>query len=66
MKDLNREVCPRCGNQKLKSWTELTDDEKILVEKLPLSADFTMEERRRNRWCARCWHEFDSGGEATA
>ena len=66
MKDLNREVCPRCGNQKLKSWTELTDDEKILVEKLPLSADFTKEERRRNRWCARCWHEFDSGGKVRA
>lgn len=66
MKDLNREVCPRCGNQKLKSWTELTDDEKILVEKLPLSADFTKEERRRNRWCARCRHEFDSGGEVRA
>jgi ribosomal protein S27AE len=66
MKDLNREVCPRCGNQKLKSWTELTDDEKILVEKLPLSADFTKEERRRNRWCARCWHEFEAGGEVTA
>jgi ribosomal protein S27AE len=63
MKDLNREVCPRCGNQKLKSWTELTDDEKKLVGKLPLSAEFTKEERRRNRWCARCWHEFNSGGE---
>lgn len=66
MKDLNREVCPRCGNQKLKSWKELNDDEKKLVEKFPLSADFTKEERRRNRWCARCWHEFDSGGEAAA
>ena len=65
MKDLNREVCPRCGNQKLKSWGELTGDEKILVEKLPLSADFTKEEQRRNRWCARCSHEFDSSGETT-
>jgi ribosomal protein S27AE len=66
MKDLNREDCPRCGNQKLKSWNELNDDEKILVGKLPLSADFTKEERRRNRWCARCWHEFDSVGKVTA
>jgi hypothetical protein len=66
MKDLNREVCPRCGNQKLKSWDELTGDEKILIEKLPLSADITKEKRRRNRWCARCRHEFDSGGKVTA
>jgi len=65
MNDLKRESCPRCGNQKLKSWNELTDDEKILVEKLPLSADYKIEERRRNLWCARCRHEFDSYAETT-
>lgn len=66
MQNLNREDCPRCGNQKMKNWKELTDEEKILVEKLPASVDFKKEERRRNRWCARCWHEFDSGGEEAA
>lgn len=66
MRYLNRETCPRCGNQKSKSWNELNEDEKILVEKLPAAADFTKQERRRNRWCARCWHEFDVKSKATA
>ena len=65
MKNLNYENCPRCGNQKSKSWNELTEDEKILVEKLPASADFKKVERLRNRWCARCWHEFDAERGAT-
>jgi hypothetical protein len=66
MQNLNRQSCPQCGNQKLKSWKELTSDEKILIEKLPAAADFKKEERQRNHWCGRCWHEFISDKDATA
>lgn len=65
MQYIPEKVCPRCGSHKLKSWCELTDDEKILVTKLPLSAEFSIDERCRIRWCARCWHELGSSNEVT-
>lgn len=49
--------CPRCGSPKMKSWDELTDDQKFLIEKMPLSADFTLEERKKHHFCERCLFE---------
>lgn len=49
--------CPRCGSPKMKSWDELTEDQKFLIEKMPLSADFTPEERKKHRFCERCLFE---------
>ena len=55
--------CPRCEGR-LQSWTELNDDEREMVERLP-SGGYTLEERQaRHRWCPRCWYE-DSGGSPT-
>ena len=41
----------------MKSWDELTDDQKFLVERLPLSADFSIAERKKHRFCTRCFFE---------
>jgi hypothetical protein len=42
----------------MKSWSELTDDEKAVVKRLPTPADLSEEERQANhRWCTRCWYE---------
>lgn len=41
----------------MKRWPELTDDEKMLVKSLPLSADFNLTERKKHRFCTRCWFE---------
>ncbi|MBC7796440.1 MAG: hypothetical protein H7Z37_06185 [Pyrinomonadaceae bacterium] len=57
MNHLQSSVCQRCGYHKLKTWNELTDDEKILVEKLPFSASIDIDERRRHLFCPRCFHE---------
>jgi len=54
--------CPRCEGR-LQSWTELNDEEREMVKRLP--ADYSLEERKlRHRWCVRCWYE-DSGGTPT-
>jgi len=54
--------CPRCEGR-LQSWTELNDEEREMVKRLP--ADYSLEERQsRHRWCVRCWYE-DSGGTPT-
>jgi len=54
--------CPRCEGR-LQSWTELNDEEREMVKRLP--ADYSLEERKsRHRWCVRCWYE-DSGGSPT-
>ncbi|MEO6051943.1 MAG: hypothetical protein ABIP78_11505 [Pyrinomonadaceae bacterium] len=50
-------ICPRCGSQKIKSWTEMTADEKFVVERLPMSAEYAREERKKHRFCTRCWFE---------
>ena len=54
--------CPRCGVGRLKSWPELSDEEREVVKRLPASADYSLDERaRRHRWCTNCWHEETSG-----
>ena len=49
--------CPRCGSLKLKSWTELEDEEKMLATRLPASAEFPPNVRKKHRFCTRCWYE---------
>jgi hypothetical protein len=50
--------CLRCDQPGLKTWDELTDEEREVVKRLPASADYTIEERKRShRWCTRCWNE---------
>jgi hypothetical protein len=42
----------------MKSWSELTEEEKELIKRLPLSATYPLEERQAtHRWCTRCWFE---------
>jgi ribosomal protein S27AE len=50
-------ICPRCGNVSLTLWDKLDEDQKLLTEKLPASADYTMMERKKHRFCTRCWFE---------
>lgn len=57
MENFHEKVCPKCHSMKLKSWRELTDEQKFLVERLPRNAEFTKEERKKHRFCERCWHE---------
>lgn len=57
MESFQEIYCVRCGSQKMKRWDELSDEQKFLVERLPLSADFSPEERKKHRFCERCWFE---------
>jgi ribosomal protein S27AE len=58
MKGLEHEkICPQCGAPKMKNWHDLTEDQKFLVEKLPMSASLSLEQRKKNLFCVRCWHE---------
>jgi len=50
-------ICPKCQSPAMKAWTELTGEQKFLVERLPGSADFTADEREKHRFCTRCWFE---------
>lgn len=50
--------CTRCGEGRLRSWQELSEEEREVTRRLPSNADYSLEERRtRHRWCTRCWHE---------
>jgi hypothetical protein len=41
----------------MKTWEELNEEQKMLVERLPLSARLSLEQRRKNLFCPRCWFE---------
>jgi len=63
MVHLSGEICPRCGSARLKSWSELTGEERMLAERLPTSAQLPLSERMKHRFCTRCW--FETKDEAT-
>ena len=50
-------LCPRCDSPKMKAWQELSDEEKYIVDRLPLFADVPAEQRKKHRFCTRCWYE---------
>ena len=57
MKGFDEKKCPRCEHPRMKTWNELTGDEKILAERLPQSATYARRERETHLFCPRCWHE---------
>ena len=57
--------CPRCHEGVMRSWAELTDEEREVVRRLPGAVDFSATERQpTHQWCTRCWHE-ETGSEQT-
>lgn len=56
--DLINRDCPRCGNMKLKNWHQLSDDELVIVKRLPATAQYPIAERKvLHLWCTKCWFE---------
>jgi hypothetical protein len=49
--------CPKCDYKKLKTWDELTDDEKLAFKVKPTI--YKLEQRKKHRFCVRC--EFEEG-----
>jgi hypothetical protein len=50
--------CPKCGEDTLKTWAELGDDEREVVRRLGTAADLQAPEFEIiYRWCTLCWHE---------
>lgn len=42
----------------MERWTDLTDEEKFLAERLPMSSDFSAAEREKHFFCPCCWLEI--------
>jgi hypothetical protein len=54
----NDKRCRRCGEGTIKSWSELNDEEREVVKRLPGAADYEAAERQSMpQWCIRCWFE---------
>ena len=54
---MNEKICPKCDFPNMKTWDELNEEQKMLVERLPMSAALSIDQRRKNLFCPRCWHE---------
>jgi hypothetical protein len=51
----------------MKSWSELTDEEREVVRRLPASTELTPAERQAtHEWCTRCWYEKKAADEHRA
>ena len=58
MKMATEDECPGCRAGRLRNWSELSEEEREVVKRLPASADYSIDERAaRHRWCTRCWYE---------
>jgi len=45
----------------MKRWSELSSDEKFIVERLPPPTRFLSKEKERHLFCPRCRHEEANG-----
>jgi predicted nucleic-acid-binding Zn-ribbon protein len=64
MKDISIQTCRNCGSAKFKSFAELTEDEKFVIERLPDGSGISDVQRNEQRFCARClYQEFRSEPE---
>ena len=55
--------CPRCGEERLKAWADLNEDERQIVPRLPTAVEEPLAERQRTHlWCTRCWYEARDQG----
>ncbi len=50
----------------MKSWEEMAEEEQMLARKLPLSAEYPYSERKKHRFCTRCWFEDAEKGRREA
>lgn len=59
--------CKRCTEGHLKSWSDLNEEERIVVRRLPATTDYSANERETtHRWCTRCWYEETRGASHDA
>ena len=49
----------------MKNWDELDDEQKMLVSRLPLSAEYPLTTRKKHRFCTQCWFEDPAGPGST-
>jgi hypothetical protein len=47
--------CPKCDYKQLRTWDELSDEEKMAFKVQPTK--YPMEQRKRHRFCTRCLFE---------
>jgi len=63
---VNERSCPRC-HELMRTWDELSDEERDVVNRLPASAEYASDERvATHLWCTRCWYEETGGTEQRA
>jgi hypothetical protein len=55
--------CPCCAAGALRAWSELDEEEREIVLRLPAAVVYSHAERAaRHLWCVRCWHEETGSG----
>lgn len=50
----------------MKSWYELIEEQQMLADKLPMSAEYPVTQRKKHRFCTKCWFEETENTSTTA
>lgn len=50
----------------MRYWDALDEEQKLLASKLPLSAEYSRDQRRQHRFCTKCWFEETDQSERFA
>lgn len=58
MKEILTRCCKNCGSQKFKTWDNLTDEEKFLIQRLPQNTETSIEQKKKQHFCKRCFYGF--------
>ena len=48
--------CPKCHFHRMTEWSDMNDEQKMLIELLPTWSEFTAAEREKHRFCGRCMY----------
>jgi hypothetical protein len=61
MNNFGENTCPRCGEGRLRTWADLNEEQRMIVERLPAPSNEYLEDRARtHRWCTLCWYESEA------
>lgn len=65
LENFSQKNCPRCGSPKFKTWDQLDEEERFLLDRMPLPNNFDPNGRKKHLFCARCFFETP-GAETTS
>lgn len=63
MEKISSDFCKNCGSVKFKKYEDLTEEDKIVVERIAGGGKFSIEQIKQQRFCCRCLYPLANAVE---